>query len=1528
MKNLKRILSVALVLVMLLTAAPLSGFVGLELPAIDWGIKASAKSVAASGSCGENVTYTYDSETKEVVISGTGPMASHHGNYYNSPSPFCQSDIKTVIIEDGVTTIGQYMFYDCDSLVSISIPNSVISIESYALYDCDALTSLVIPDSVETIGRTAIYSCDNLFELSVGKNLKSIDMEVFSYCLNLKTVTWYPESISYDSYCFSYNNNIETLNIGSANAFVPSGFKLRTVKTINFINGTESIPDSSFSGMTGLQTVTIPDSVTYIGSKAFYGCTSLTTVTIPSSVKTIETSAFENCTELEFVYLNEGLERIEDKAFYNCSYLTDINIPKSVTYIGETILGKTAWHNYRGKGVIIFDGWVFGYKGTPAPNTALTFDKNIRGVADDAFKGETNLVSVEVSTDNPFLSSAEGVLYDKNKTTVIVYPNGRGGAYIMPDSVVTIDDCTFYNCKKLTSISLSDNLIDVGDYAFYNCDGFKSFTFTDKVKTIGAYSFYDCDYIKEIIIPDSVETIGSYAFYNTTTDPTTGADFFISILEKVVIGDGVKTIGLFAFYDCRNLTSLTLGESVETIGNYAFYQCNILKLDLPVNLKLIGDKAFYNNEFTVVVLPDSIEIIGVGAFDYCRYLTDVTIGTGIKSIGASAFFDCLSLESVYCGVTQRQWNQIEGYNNIPSNVDLFLNHPHDYTYTVVTKPTCTATGVGRYYCTFGDSYDVTIPATGHSLQLDENNSVPADCTNSGYNSYLCTVCGYTEKKTVSMGGHVWSQSSYTAPTCDVDGARVKTCTVCGDTTTETVPANGHIELSIAKVNPTCTEDGNELGTKCYICGEILEGCEVIPATGHTSYNVTAVAPTCTKSGLTAGTKCSVCKVTLSGIEYVPANGHTNKELDAIEPTCTEKGKTAGTQCTVCNVITSGYKDVPANGHTRVDVAGKDATCLYDGYTTSAYCDVCDVTLKEQKTIAALGHNKYVYIKAEDATCTKDGCTEELRCTRCDILLSDKVSETIPALGHDVITVESIAETCTATGLTEGKECSRCDYVEVAQEVTPALGHAWGETTTVESTCVTNGYTSKTCQRCKAVEKTTLELIDHDSETVILVVEATCTEKGFTEGRACSMCDKIMIAPEEVDALKHDMVLDAYQSPTCTADGYEYYLCKRSGCNHDDKLPLEKLKHNYEGEWIVDVVETCTTDGSAHRKCTECDEIEKNIIPAYGHKEEYVHAKAETCLTDGISEGAYCLNCDEIIYGCEVIPATGHSMTGWYVSIEPTCTLKGEKKNDCNICGYSESEVMLENGHYYSGEWTIITNASCTSDGVKIKLCNSCLKVIAEVIPRTGHTDINNDNSCDSCSVNLGQTQTGHIHNWGSWLTLKDPTCTTDGGMYRICTICGDDENAYISAKGHSEKIAEAVLPTCESNGRSEYIYCDVCDVELSEYEVYEALGHDVIWSVVKTATCTENGVNSAECSRCDFGYTVEIPALSHADNNGDDICDICHKINLSGKPQDTTIICTCNCHKTGIRKLLFKLVLFFQKFLKLNKTCACGIVHY
>ena len=341
MKRMKKCFSVLLAVILLLTAAPLSGFVGLEwpdidlpslafpeinLPDFDFNLSADAATIVKSGTYGTNVTYTLDSDGL-LTIAGTGAM----WNYSSSSSvPWYsnRSAIKTVSIENGVTSIGKYAFSYCSSLTSVTIPDSVTSIGEYAFAYCTKLTSVTIPDSVTSIGRSAFDYCTSLTSVTIPDSMTSIGRSAFYNCDSLTSIT-IPDSVT-------------------------------------------SIGYSAFYGCDSLTSVTIPDSVTSIGEWAFRYCTKLTSVTIGDSVMSIGNDAFRDCTSLTAVhisdiaawcnidfggsdanplyyahnlYLNgtlvttltipDSVTSIGDFAFYSCTSLTSVTIPDSVTSIGK-----------------------------------------------------------------------------------------------------------------------------------------------------------------------------------------------------------------------------------------------------------------------------------------------------------------------------------------------------------------------------------------------------------------------------------------------------------------------------------------------------------------------------------------------------------------------------------------------------------------------------------------------------------------------------------------------------------------------------------------------------------------------------------------------------------------------------------------------------------------------------------------------------------------------------------------------------------------------------------------------------------------------------------------------------------------------------------------------------------------------------------------------------------------------------------------------------------------------------------------
>ena len=223
----------------------------------------------------------------------------------------------------------------------------------------------------------------------------------------------------------------------------------------------------------------------------------------------------------------------------------------------------------------------------------------------------------------------------------------KRGIIAFDGDVTMIGDDVFYNCDKLTSVTLPECVTSIGKKAFYDCDGLTEFTIPDSVTEIGSRAFYTCDKLTIVTIGDSVTTIGEWAFYSCDS------------LISVNIPDSVTTIGNEAFYFCESLTSVTIGDSVTTIGDAAFAGCISLKefkgkyatedgRSLIVDNTIIAYAYASGNTYNI---PDSVTTIGYSAFYNCTSLTSVNIPDSVTTIGNSAFEDCYSLKQVYCYAT-------------------------------------------------------------------------------------------------------------------------------------------------------------------------------------------------------------------------------------------------------------------------------------------------------------------------------------------------------------------------------------------------------------------------------------------------------------------------------------------------------------------------------------------------------------------------------------------------------------------------------------------------------------------------------------------------------------------------------------------------------------------------------------------------------------------------------------------------------------------------------------------------------------
>ncbi len=270
---------------------------------------------AESGTCGENLTW--DLTDGVLTISGTGAMDNYDLWYSSYPSWHnYRLSITSVVITDGVTTIGEQAFRDYSNLTSVNIPNSVISIGNSAFINCSGLTSVIIPNSITSIGKEAFSHCIALTSVTIPYSVTTIGNYAFGSCSALTSIDVASNNPNYCSVDGVLFNKDKTTLIQ-----YPIG-NTRTEYVIP--NSVTTIGDNAFVGCSSLTSVTIPNSVITIGVAAFYECSSLTTVAIGNSVTSIGGFAFNSCSRLTSVTIPNSVTSIGDCAFWSCSGLTSI----------------------------------------------------------------------------------------------------------------------------------------------------------------------------------------------------------------------------------------------------------------------------------------------------------------------------------------------------------------------------------------------------------------------------------------------------------------------------------------------------------------------------------------------------------------------------------------------------------------------------------------------------------------------------------------------------------------------------------------------------------------------------------------------------------------------------------------------------------------------------------------------------------------------------------------------------------------------------------------------------------------------------------------------------------------------------------------------------------------------------------------------------------------------------------------------------------------------------------------------------
>ena len=369
-----------------------------------------------------------DTESGVIFNKDTGAVVG----WRNAKS---ELNIPSSIDGIDVTSIGDAAFIICNSLKAVTIPSTVKTIGCDAFLSCEKLSDLNISNGVTTIEAGAFNGCSSLQKLSLPPSVTTVEYATFNFC-DLTEVTLSNGLLSIGDYAFNYNKNLTTINIPASvttigvRVFVGNR-KLQSISVDPQNNSYKSESGVLYSKDGSILYVypnangtsySIPDTVNKIDSSAFSDCDDLTSITIPGSVSTIEVATFQDCNGLTNVTLQEGIRVISKGAFNGCSSLTNIFIPSSIEQI---------------------DGNVF-----------TCCDK---------------LSSIVVDINNLVYKDINGVLFGKNGTQLISYPNAMTSTYTVPDDVTEIAEEAFYDCDNLKSLIVSKTVVSLGARCLTNC---------------------------------------------------------------------------------------------------------------------------------------------------------------------------------------------------------------------------------------------------------------------------------------------------------------------------------------------------------------------------------------------------------------------------------------------------------------------------------------------------------------------------------------------------------------------------------------------------------------------------------------------------------------------------------------------------------------------------------------------------------------------------------------------------------------------------------------------------------------------------------------------------------------------------------------------------------------------------------------------------------------------------------------------------------------------------------------------------
>lgn len=676
----------------------------------------------ASGECGKNgnnLTWVLTGDGT-LTISGSGEMENYTDS---SVAPWYSNRTKilSAVVEPGVESVGNYAFYACLKLASVSLPGGVKSIGESAFQDCAKLTAVEIPEGVTSIDYQTFYGCSSLTSVTIPDSVTSIGGDAFNGCSNLTSVMIPGSVTSIGGDAFRDCDGLTSVTIPEGVTSIGGGAFEDCSNLINVTipKGVTKIGIYAFYACSSLTSVTIPEGVTDIGDATFMYCSNLTDVTIPGSVTSIGEFAFEGCNSLINMTIPESVTSISGYAFSGCGSLTSVTIPGRVTGIGGyALFGCSNLTDVTIlEGVIGIGGYAFG---GCRSLTSVTIPRSVTSISEGAFDvcnqlkdvyyggSDTQWKRVRIGDSNNCLTGAtihynpvhvHDLLLISNRAASCMKA-GCNAYYICYDCKKAFKDAdgkteTTAGAEALPALghdmakteAVEPTYWNVGNNAYYTCsrcgkvfkdaNGETETTVEDEALVmLPSIAYGTCgdegDNLIWVLTEDGTLTISGSGEMKNYSDSSVAPWYSnrTKILSAVV-ESGVTSIGDYAFYACLKLNSVTLHGDVKSIGGYVFQDCTKLTaVEIPEGVTSIGYRAFAGcSGLTSVTIPESVTSIGSGAFYDCSSLiTGVTIPKGVTSIASAIFHGCSRLTSVTIpeGVTSIGGSAFYGCSNLTS----------------------------------------------------------------------------------------------------------------------------------------------------------------------------------------------------------------------------------------------------------------------------------------------------------------------------------------------------------------------------------------------------------------------------------------------------------------------------------------------------------------------------------------------------------------------------------------------------------------------------------------------------------------------------------------------------------------------------------------------------------------------------------------------------------------------------------------------------------------------------------------------